>query len=200
MHLRLVRLTGLVLVASVAFVLGGCSSDEPAPVANDATTSPETSDTASPTASGTATADTSGDSTDLGDFPSVNGFSYAELPKAAFKTLDATLQSTPQIEGVEAKLVKKGGQEVGLVMRMAIDPAAAEASGFEDGFLPGFAGGVAGSTAQPQYDNINGTRVVMIATPDNAGTAYAWLDGSTATILVFKDAADAQAFAEGAIR
>ncbi len=84
-------------------------------------------------------------------------------------------------------------------MRMAIDPEAASAAGFEEGFLPGFAGGFAGSDAAPDYEDINGVKVVTIGSPDQSGTAYAWLEGSIATILVFKDAADAEAFAQGAL-
>ena len=124
---------------------------------------------------------------------------YTELPGAAFKSLNATLKNTPQIEGVEAKLVEKNGEEAGLVMRMAIDPEAASVAGFEEGFLPGFAGGFAGSNAAPDYEDINGTKVVKIGTPDQTGTAYAWLEGSIATILVFKDSGDAETFAQAAL-
>jgi hypothetical protein len=40
---------------------------------------------------------------------------------------------------------------------------------------------------------------VKIGTPDATGTAYAWIQGSVATVLVFKDASDAQTYAEGAL-
>jgi hypothetical protein len=197
--MRSLRITAVALIASCAVVLTGCGGDDTEPAAGDSTASAETSVT--PDESDSATPDTteSTDAGDVADFPEVDGFTYTELPGAAFKSLNAKLKGTPQIEGVDAKLVEKDGQEAGLVMRMAIDPEAASAAGFEEGFLPGFAGGFAGSDAAPDYEDINGTKVVTIGSPDASGTAYAWLEDSIATILVFKDAADAEAFAQGAL-
>ena len=40
---------------------------------------------------------------------------------------------------------------------------------------------------------------MKIDTLDGSGTAYAWLQNSVATVLVFKDAADAETFAEAAL-
>lgn len=200
--MRSLRVTAIALVAASAVMLTGCGGDDTETTASDTTPSAESSPTADDTVS--ATPDTSEttegeDGGSVGDFPEVDGFTYAELPGAAFKSLNATLKGTPQIEGVEAQLVEKDGEEAGLVMRMAIDPAAASQAGFEEGFLPGFAGGFAGSDAAPGYEDINGTNVVTVGSPDASGTAYAWLIGSVATILVFKDAADAEAFAQGAL-
>jgi hypothetical protein len=197
--MRSLRVTVVALVASCAVVLTGCGGDDAEPAAGDATASAEASTTPDDSESATPEATESGDPGDVADFPDVDGFTYTELPGAAFKSLNATLKNTPQIEGVAARLVEKNGQEAGLVMRMAIDPESASVPGFEEGFLPGFAGGFAGSDAAPDYEDINGTKVVMIGRPDQDGTAYAWLDGSIATILVFKDAADAEAFAQGAL-
>ncbi|MEO8106366.1 MAG: hypothetical protein ABI720_03525 [Actinomycetes bacterium] len=154
-----------------------------------------------PSDSGSTTPDSTdaADAGDVGDFPEVAGFSYRDLPGAVFQNLKSTIKGTPQVEDVQAKLVSKGGQEAGLVMRLAIDPETASVDGFEDGFLPGFAGGVAGSNAAPDYEDINGTNVVTVDVPGETGAAYAWLQGSVATVLVFKDAADAEAFAQAAL-
>ena len=200
--MRSLRLTAAALIASCAVVLTGCGGDNTEPAAGDATASAETS--ATPDVSESGTPDTTdgtatADAGDLADFPTVDGFTYTELPGATFKSLNATLKGTPQIEGVEAKLIEKNGNEAGLIMRMSIDPQSASMPGFEEGFLPGFAGGFAGSDAAPDYEDINGTKVVVIDTPDQTGTAYAWLEGSVATILVFKEAADAETFAQGAL-
>lgn len=197
--MRSLRVTAVALVASCAVVLTGCGGDDPEPAADDAMASAEESMTPGDDESSTPEETKDADPGDINDFPEVDGFTYAELPGVAFKSLNASLKGTPQIEGVEAKLVKKNGEEAGLVMRMAIDPEAAGAAGFEDGFLPGFAGGIAGSSAEPNYEDINGTKVVTIETPDQTGTAYAWLEGSIATILVFKDSGDAATFAEAAL-
>ncbi|MCZ3385609.1 MAG: hypothetical protein LH630_01240 [Actinomycetia bacterium] len=201
--MRSLRTSAAVLVASLAVVLTGCGGDEADPAAGDTTPTAESSTTpeATPDDSASTTPDETEttDAANVGAFPEVEGFTYTELPGAAFKSLNATLKGTPQIEGVEAKLVEKNGDEAGLVMRMAIDPAAASTAGFEEGFLPGFAGGFAGTDAAPKYEDINGTKVVTIGSPDANGTAYAWLEGSLATIIVFQDAGDAEEFAQGAL-
>jgi hypothetical protein len=200
--MRSLRVTAIALVASSAVILTGCGGDDPEPAANDTTASAEESMTPDDEESSTPAETEESAETEVGDiddFPEVDGFTYAELPGAAFKSLNASLKGTPQIEGVAAKLVEKDGEEAGFVMRMAIDPEAAGMAGFEDGFLPGFAGGIAGSNADPDYEDINGTKVVTIETPDQTGTAYAWLDDSIATILVFKDSGDAATFAEAAL-
>ena len=197
--MRSLRVTAIALVASCAVVLTGCGGDDPEPAANDTTPSAEESMTPDDEESSTPEETEEADPGDIDDFPDVDGFTYTELPGTAFKSLNASLKGTPQIEGVAAKLVEKDGEEAGLVMRMAIDPEAAGMAGFEDGFLPGFAGGIAGSNADPDYEDINGTKVVTIETPDQTGTAYAWLEGSIATILVFKDSGDAATFAEAAL-
>lgn len=191
--MRAHRLAVIALVAASTIGLAGCSDDAATPAADapspspSSTTTPEESESTTPTAS------------DAGDFPDVDGYTYANLPDAAFAGLDAAVQGTPQIEGVEAKLVKKGNQEVGLVMQIALDPASADVPGFEDGFLPGFAGGIAGTNAKPKYQEINGTRVITIGTSDGSGTAFAWINDATATVLVFQDASDAKAFAQAAL-
>lgn len=198
--MRAHRFAAIVLVAGSAIALGGCSDNDPTPAANDTpmsaspTTSPDESES-----TGADETDSSSSESDPGDFPTVDGYTYSKLPTAAFAGLNGALEATPQVKGVDAKLVKKGDQEVGLVMLIAIDPAAANLPGFEDGFLPGFAGGVAGSDAKPKYEEINGTRVITIGTADGTGTAFAWLTDATATVLVFKDSADAKAFAETAL-
>jgi hypothetical protein len=180
-------------------MLTGCGGDDTESASSD--TTPAASASASESVSSSATPDATESTTsgDISDFPTVDGFTYADLPGASFKQLTASLKGTPQLEGADAKFVEKDGQQVGLVMRIAIDPEAASAAGFEEGFLPGFAGGVAGSDAAPDYEDINGTKVVTIGTPGEAGTAYAWLEDSIATVLVFKDAADAEAFAQAAL-
>jgi hypothetical protein len=180
-------------------MLTGCGGDDTESASSD--TTPAASASASESVSSSATPDETESTTsgDISDFPTVDGFTYADLPGASFKQLTASLKGTPQLEGADAKFVEKDGQQVGLVMQIAIDPEAASAAGFEEGFLPGFAGGVAGSDAAPDYEDINGTKVVTIGTPGEAGTAYAWLEDSIATVLVFKDAADAEAFAQAAL-
>ena len=183
--MRSLRFTAVAVIVSCAAVLAGCGGDDPEPAANDTTPSVEESMTPDEEESSTPEETEEADPGDIDDFPDVDGFTYADLPGTAFKSLNASLKGTPQIEGVAAKLVEKDGEEAGLVMRMAIDPEAAGMAGFEDGFLPGFAGGIAGSNADPDYEAINGTNVVIIETPDQTGTAYAWLEGSVATILVF---------------
>jgi hypothetical protein len=194
--MRSLRVTTVVLVASCAVALTGCGGDDPEPAANEPSASVEASTTPDDDDSTeTEEADPGG----VDDFPEVDGFTYSDLPGAAFKALNASLKGTPQIEGVAARLVEKDGDEAGLVMRMAIDPETAAMADFEDGFLPGFAGGIAGSNADPDYEDINGTKVVTIQTPDQTGTAYAWVEGSIATILVFQDSGDAATFAEAAL-
>ncbi len=193
--MRSVRVAAVALIASCAVVLTGCGGDDTVPAAGDTTPTPSATESVSSSPS----PDASTTSGDVGSFPDVNGFTYAELPGAQFNQLNSALQGTPQIEGIDAKLVQKNGQDAGLVMRLAISPEAASAAGFEEGFLPGFAGGVAGSNAAPNYEDINGTKVVTIAVPNQTGSAYAWLEGSVATILVFKDTADAEAFAQAAL-
>ncbi|MCZ3388511.1 MAG: hypothetical protein LH645_05190 [Actinomycetia bacterium] len=196
--MRSVRATAVALIASCAVVLTGCGGDDNAPAASDTTPTASTSASGSPTiVDSTPTGSTT--SGDVADFPDVDGFTYSELPGAAFRGLNSALQGTPQIQGLEAKLVQKDGQDAGLVMRIGITPDALSSSGFEDNFLPGIAAGVAGSSAAPQYEDINGTKVVTIAVPNQTGSAYAWLKGSIATILVFKDTADAEAFAQAAL-
>lgn len=193
------RVTAVALIACCAVALTGCGSDDTESTATDTTPSAETSSTPAPSDSASPDASAVDTTGDINEFPEVDGFTYTELPAATFKSLASTLKGTPQLKDVEAKFVEKDGVQVGLVMRLAIDPESAAAAGFEEGFLPGFAGGIAGSDAAPDYEDINGTKVVTIATPDGTGTAYAWLEGSTSTILVFKDAADAETFAQGAL-
>lgn len=197
--MRSVRVTAVALVASCAVVLTGCGGDDTTPAAGDPTPSTSTSTSESVSSSPSPDATESTPSGDVADFPDVDGFTYTELPGSTFKQLNSSLQGTPQLEGLDAKLVEKDGQDAGLVMRLAINPDAASAPGFEENFLPGFAGGVAGTSAAPDYEDINGTKVVTIAIPNQTGSAYAWLEGSIATILVFKETADAEAFAAGAL-
>lgn len=192
--MRPLRITAIALIALCTLVLAGCGGDD-APDAGDTTTSATPEDSASATPS----TDESSTDEDVADFPEVDGFTYTSLPGSTFKSLNSSLKGTPQVDGVEARLVQVNGEEAGLVMRLAIDPEAASAAGFEEGFLPGFAGGFAGSSATPEYQDINGTKVVMVGSPDEEGTAYAWLQGSVATIVVFKNNDDAETFAQGAL-
>ena len=188
--MRSLRITAIALIAAVA--LTGCTSGDSQPAAEGSPT---------PTDSPSATPDTTVgvDEGNVSGFPKIDGFTYKELPNAVFKSLNSTIEGTPQVQDVQAKLVTKNGQEVGLVMRMAIEPEAASAAGFEEAFLPGFASGVAGSSAKPGFEEINGTKVVTVDMPGGSGAALAWFAGSVATVLVFKDDADAKAFAQGAL-
>jgi hypothetical protein len=201
--MRPVRIAAVALIATAGLLLGACSSDdEPSAGDTPSTSAPTPSDTAM--ASQTPTDDetddgSTGASGDVNDFVEVDGFTLVTLPQAIKQTFSAPLNSVPQIEGFEGRLVKKDGQQAGLVMRIAVDSKAANLPNFEDQFLPGFAGGIAGSDAKPDFEEINGVNVVKVDTADGSGTAYAWIQESVATVLVFKDAGDAQAYAEGAL-
>ena len=206
--MRPVRITAVALIAASGLFLAGCGNDDN-PSASDAGTSatPTPSDSSSAmmseTPSSGASDGSSDDSTmgssDVGDFAEVDGYTLVALPAAAKQAFGAAVNSTPQIQGFEGRMVEKGGDQVGMVIRIAVDEQAAALPDFEKQFLPGFASGIAGSSAKPEFEDINGVKVVKIGTPDGSGTAYAWLEGSVATVLVFKDAADAQAYAEGAL-
>ena len=197
--MRPLRITAIALIAAAGLVLAGCGSDDE-PAADEATTAAST-----PAEDDTATPDeTESDDTDevdeVGDFPEVDGFTLVQLPATASQAFAQAVQGTPQIEGFEGRLVETdSNSEAGIIIRIGVDPDAAGLDKFEDKFLPGFASGIAGSTAKPDFEEINGVNVVKISTPDSAGTAYAWIEDAVATVLVFQDAADAQAFAEGAI-
>ena len=200
--MRPLRLTAIALIAAAGLVLAGCGGDDE-PAADDATTTaastPSEDDTATPDDEATEDDDT-GEVDEVGDFPEVDGFTLVELPATASQAFAQAVQGTPQIKGFEGRLVETDGEsEAGIIIRIGVDPEAAGLDKFEDKFLPGFASGIAGTTAKPDFEDINGVNVVKIATPDGAGTAYAWIEDSVATVLVFKDAADAQAFAEGAL-
>ena len=196
--MRSVKVTAIAFVAAAGLVLTGCGGSEE-PAASDDNTTAEATPTDSETPTDEETTDDTIEQGDVSDFPDVDGYTLVALPGAAKKAFGAATNSTPQIQKFEGRLVEKGGEQAGLILRIAIDPEAASADGFEEGFLPGFAGGVAGTSAQPDYEDINGVRVVKIATADGTGTAYAWIEDAIATVLVFKDAADAQTFAEESI-
>ncbi|MFL6071334.1 MAG: hypothetical protein ACJ73J_03310 [Actinomycetes bacterium] len=202
--MRPVRITAVALIAASGLFLAGCGSDDNSS-ASDAGTSatPTPSDSSSAMMSETPSDGASDDSTmgssEVGDFAEVDGYTLVALPKAASQAFGAAVNSTPQIQGFEGRMVEKDGEQVGMVIRISVDEQAAALPDFEKQFLPGFASGIAGSSAKPEFEEINGVNVVKIATPDGSGTAYAWLEGSVATVLVFKDAADAQAYAEGAL-
>jgi hypothetical protein len=194
--MRPLRITAVAFIAATGLVLAGCGDDEPAADAPaDTTTSEET-----PTPDDTATEDEStGEVDEVGDFPEVDGYELVELPTAASDAFATAVQGTPQIEEFQGRLIEEDGAESGLIIRIGIDPEATGLDKFEDKFLPGFAGGIAGADAKPDFEDINGVNVVKIGTPDGSGTAYAWIQNSVATVLVFQDAADAQAFAESAL-
>jgi hypothetical protein len=182
------------LAASAMLVLGGCSDDttpEPAAGSPEVSSSPEESMSSQPEETTAPAA--------LDDFPEVDGYTYQKLPAAALNAFDAAVKDTPQVGKAAGQLVLKDGEQAGLIMRISIDPDAANTPGFEDGFLPGFAGGIAGSDVEPDYEEINGTKVVKVSAQSAGGTAYAWIKDSVATVLVFQSDADAQAFAEGAL-
>ena len=166
-------------MVSCALALAGCSSDD--------------STSASPKPS------QSSFSADVSDFPEIPGFSYKELSRTAFKQLNSALAKTPQINGVDAKFATKDGKEAGLVMRVAIPPETAGLEGFEEQFVPGMLAGIAQSSTTPTQEDINRTKVFTIALANQTGAAYAWLEGSIATVLVFKDSADAETFAQAAL-
>jgi hypothetical protein len=194
--MRQYRVTAIALLATGTFLLAGCGGEDAEPAAVDSTTTAESTpeDSASPTMT-----EDDAMTGDIGAFPEVDGFEYTEVPGPIFKGLNQSLKAQPQLEGVEARLVEKDGEEAGLVMRIEVDADTAAAEGFEDGFLPGFAGGLAGSSASPNFEEINGVNVVKVGTADGSGTAYAWLEDNIAMVLVFKDAADAQTFAEASL-
>ena len=200
--MRPLRLTAIALIAAAGLVLAGCGGDDE-PAADDATTTaastPSEDDTATPDDEATEEDDT-GEAGEVSDFPEVDGYTLVELPATASQAFAQAVQGTPQIEGFEGRLVEKGSDtEAGIIIRIGVDPDAAGLDKFEDKFLPGFASGIAGTTAKPDFEEINGVNVVKIGTPDGAGTAYAWIEDAVATVLVFKDAANAQEFAEGAL-
>jgi hypothetical protein len=202
--MRSVRIVAVSLIAATGLVLAGCGSDDNTS-ASDTTSSatPTPSDTTSAMTSETPTDDSSdgsmSGSEDVGDFADVDGYTLVALPKAASQAFGAAVNSTPQIKGFEGRMVEKGGDQVGMVIRISVDSQAAALPDFEKQFLPGFASGIAGTNAKPDFEEINGVNVVKIGTPDGTGTAYAWIQGSVATVLVFKDASDAQTYAEGAL-
>jgi len=201
--MRPVRITAVALIAATGLVLAGCGSNDDSSASSASSSTPTPSDTSSAMMSETPSSGASDGSTmgssDVGDFAEVDGYTLVALPKAASQAFSAAVNSTPQIQGFEGRMVQKDGQQVGMVIRIAVDPSAAALPDFEKQFLPGFASGIAGTQAKPDFEQINGTNVVKIATPDGSGTAYAWIEGSVATVLVFQDAADAQAYAEGAL-
>lgn len=182
------------LAATAVLVLGGCGGDdEPSPAASP---SPESS---TPEETMSSEPEETSEPAALDDFPEVDGYTYQKLPGAALSAFSQAVKGTPEVGKAAGRLVLKDGDQVGLILRISIDPDAANMPGFEDGFLPGFAGGIAGTSVEPDYEEINGTRVVKVGAPTAGGTAYAWIQDSVATVLVFQDAADAQAFAEGAL-
>lgn len=194
--MRHIRGTAVALLAAGTFVLAGCGgSDEPEPAADDPTPTAE----ATPDSSSSPEMTEDADPGDVNAFPEVDGFEYAEVPSPVFKSLNQSLKGTEELESVEAKLVEKNGEEAGLVMRIEVDADTAAADGFEDAFLPGFASGLAGINAAPDIEEIGGVKVVKIGTADGSGTAYAWLEDNIAMVIVFRDAADAETFAEAAL-
>ena len=201
--MRPLRISVIALVAATGLVLAGCGDDDTPSADNTDTTSastPSEDDSATPMDSATdeETSDTT-EAGDVGDFPDVDGYTLVALPGAAKQAFGSAVEGTPEIEGFEGRLVEKDGAKAGLTIRIGVDASAADLPNFEDQFLPAFAGGLAGTSAQPEFEDINGVKVVKIGTPDGNGTAYAWIEGNIATVLVFQDAADAQAYAEGAI-
>lgn len=191
------------LATSALLVLAGCGgSDEPTPEAGSSTpttaTSPASPDESSP-ASTEPTTEPAGGPTSIDDFPAVSGFTYQDLPGASLKAFAKAVKETPQVGKAAGKLIVKDGQQVGLILQIEIDPDTANLPGFEDDFLPGFASGFAGSSATPKIEDMNGVKVVKVDAPNAGGTAYAWIQGSIATALIFKTPADAEAFAQSAL-
>lgn len=187
------------LATSAVLVLGGCGSDsEPSPAADPGQQSSTPEDSPAPDDSETPT-DEPVEPGDVNDFPEVAGFTYQKLPGVALDAFSQAVEGTPEVGKAAGRLVMKDGQQIGMVMQIQIDPSAAGADGFEDAFLPGFAQGIAGAAGQPKIEDVNGTNVVKVEAPSAGGTAYAWIDDAIATVLVFKSAADAEAFAQGAL-
>lgn len=185
--MRPVRVAAVALIATAGLLLAGCSSDEPA-----ASASSTASESPSPSS------DPSGESGAVDDFPEVDGYTLVDLPDAARQAFATATQSAPQLEDFDGRLVEKDGQQVGMVMRVGLDVGQSELGDFEKQFLPGFASGIAGADVKPDFEEINGVKVVKIETPGGSGTAYAWIQSSVATILVFNSAEDAAAYADGA--
>lgn len=203
--MRSFRIATAAVIAVTGLVVTGCASDNE-PSADDTNTSAETtpSDEASETPSEDATDDSTEDSTDdggasadVGDFPDVDGYTLVPLPQVAKQTFAGAINGTPQIDGFEGRVVQKGGQEVGFIIRVGIDEQLASSSNFEEGFFPGFAAAIAGGGTHPQFEEMNGVNVIKIEGM-SGGATYAWVDGNVATVATFDDPADAQAFAQGA--
>lgn len=195
--MRPLRITAVAFIAATGLVLAGCGDDEPTADAPAETTPADTTTTEETTTPDDAATEDEVD--DVSDFPEVDGYDLVELPATASDAFASAVQGTPQIEEFQGRLIEEGGAESGLIIRIGIDPDAAGLDKFEDKFLPGFAGGIAGASAKPEFEDINGVNVVKIETPDGSGTAYAWIQNSVATVLVFQDAGDAQSFAESAL-
>jgi hypothetical protein len=185
--MRPVRVAAVALIATVGLLLAGCSSDEPA-----------ASDSAGASESPSASSDASEAPAAVGDFAEVEGYTLVELPDAARQAFAAATQNAPQLEDFDGRMIEKDGQQVGMVMRVGLDVDQSDLGDFEKQFLPGFASGIAGADVKPDFEEINGIKVVKIETPGGSGTAYAWIESSVATILVFNSAEDAAAYAQGA--
>lgn len=183
--MRPMRLAAVALIATAGLLFAGCSgSDEPSASDPDTATSPSQS---------------AGSDAAVSDFADVDGFTLVDLPEAARQAFAAATQNAPQIEGFDGRMVEKDGQAVGMVMRVALDPEQAKLPNFDKQFLPGFASGIAGADAKPEFEEINGIKVVKVAAPGGSGTAYAWIQDSMATVLVFQTPTDAATYSQGAL-
>jgi hypothetical protein len=192
--MRPVKVAAVALTAVLGLALASCSS-------SSETTTPDAAMSPSPSSSTSASPDgsMSGAPAGLDDFAEVDGFTLVDLSASMRQAYQGLIKNTPQLEGFEGRLVEKDGEQIGIVMRIAVDADAASSQAFEDNFLPGFANGIAGTTVKPNIEEINGVKVIKVDTPGGSGTAYAWLEDAIATVLVFKSADDAQAYAEGAL-
>jgi hypothetical protein len=116
-------------------------------------------------------------------FAPVDGFTYTNLPAAAEQELKTLLESDPVvadgIESVEVRAIEKGGQPVGAVVIVGVDPALMEGE-FESDFSEGFQGSLPGSTLQ--QSTVQGVTVTSATMP--VGAASFFFDESNGLIFL----------------
>lgn len=119
-------------------------------------------------------------------FAGVSGYTYEAVPDADLADIEDDFTSNAltkaAVVGVDARTVQKDGEEVGAIVAIRFEEAAASLPGFADGFLSG----VTREAVSSEEITLAGETV--IASTDVDDTHYlSWIGGDLALVIVGGD-------------